>query len=139
MLIKVFEGERALTKDNHCLGEFELGGLSPTSKIEVTLELDVNSILHLSALDQSSGSALQVIIERAQTLSQADIHRLIEDATANAVHDNDARKERSCQIERTSEASPTGVLGWLKQLMIVILEADTIPRACRVVLKLLGL
>ncbi len=53
MLIQVFEGERALTKDNHLLGKFELSGVPPaprgTPQIEVTFEVDVNSILHVSA------------------------------------------------------------------------------------------
>jgi heat shock protein 5 len=53
VLIQVFEGERALTKDNHLLGKFELSGVPPaprgTPQIEVTFEVDVNSILHVSA------------------------------------------------------------------------------------------
>lgn len=53
VLIQVFEGERAMTKDNHLLGKFELQGIAPAPRgvpqIEVTFEVDVNSILHVSA------------------------------------------------------------------------------------------
>ena len=57
--IQIFEGERPLTKDNHFLGRFELTGipaaLKGTPQIEVTLEVDQNSILSVYAVDKGSG------------------------------------------------------------------------------------
>uniref|UniRef100_A0A1X7SE70 Heat shock protein 70 n=1 Tax=Amphimedon queenslandica TaxID=400682 RepID=A0A1X7SE70_AMPQE len=56
--IQVFEGERAMTKDNNLLGTFELTGIPPAPrgvpKIEVSFDIDANSILHVSAKDQST-------------------------------------------------------------------------------------
>jgi len=58
VLIQVFEGERSMTKDNHLLGKFELSGIPPSPRgvpqIEVSFELDVNGILHVSAEDKGT-------------------------------------------------------------------------------------
>ncbi|GFY69899.1 heat shock protein 70 B2 [Trichonephila inaurata madagascariensis] len=57
--IQVYEGERAMTKDNHLLGRFQLSGIPPAPRgvpqIEVTFDMDANGILNVSALDKSSG------------------------------------------------------------------------------------
>jgi L1 cell adhesion molecule like protein len=59
VLIQCFEGERAMTKDNNLLGEFELTGIPPAPRgvpqIEVTFDIDVNGILNVSAVDKSTG------------------------------------------------------------------------------------
>merc|ERR1712107_403859 len=56
--IQAFEGERAMTKDNHLLGKFDLTGIPPAPRgvpqIEVTLDIDVNGILNVSAVDKST-------------------------------------------------------------------------------------
>jgi L1 cell adhesion molecule like protein len=54
MLIHIFEGERQMTKDNHCLGKFTLDRIPPLQpQIEVSLDLDVNGILNVSAVEKS--------------------------------------------------------------------------------------
>merc|ERR1712241_544404 len=57
--IQVFEGERAMTRDNHPLGKFDLTGIPPAPRgvpqIEVTFDIDANGILNVSAVDKSSG------------------------------------------------------------------------------------
>lgn len=62
----MFEGERALTCDNHLLGSFNLDGIPPAPrgipKIEVTFDLDVNGILEVSAKDTSSGKTKMIKI-----------------------------------------------------------------------------
>merc|ERR1712107_884304 len=59
--IQVYEGERAMTRDNHLLGKFDLTGIPPAPRgvpqIEVTLDIDVNGILNVSAADKSSGKS----------------------------------------------------------------------------------
>jgi len=59
VLIQVFEGERAMTKDNNLLGKFELTGIPPAPRgvpqIEVTFDIDSNGILNVSAIDKSTG------------------------------------------------------------------------------------
>merc|ERR1719261_1439604 len=65
-MIQVFEGERAMTKDNHLLGKFELTGIPPAPRgvpqIEVTFEIDANSILQVSAEDKGTGKADKITI-----------------------------------------------------------------------------
>ena len=58
VLVKVFQGERPMTKDNHLLGEFELSGIPPAPRgvpqIEVTFEVDANGIMKISAVDKGT-------------------------------------------------------------------------------------
>ncbi|XP_022904216.2 heat shock protein 68-like [Onthophagus taurus] len=83
--IQVYEGERALTKDNNTLGTFDLTGirLAPRGvpKIEVTFDLDANGILNVSAKDTSSGNTKNITIKNDKgRLSQQDIDRMLADA-----------------------------------------------------------
>ncbi|KAI0745506.1 heat shock protein 70 [Earliella scabrosa] len=61
VLVKVFQGERSLTKDNHLMGEFELTGIPPAPRgvpqIEVTFEIDANGIIKISAIDKGTGKS----------------------------------------------------------------------------------
>ena len=85
VVIQVYEGERAMTKDNRLLGSFKLDGIAPaprgTAQIEVTFSVDVNAILTVKARDIGSGKNEEVRIESEKgRLSQADIDRLLEEA-----------------------------------------------------------
>merc|ERR1712128_104243 len=68
--IQVFEGERPMTKDNHLLGKFELGGIPPAPRgqpqVEVTFEIDSNGILNVGAEDKGTGKAGKMIKEAEQ-------------------------------------------------------------------------
>lgn len=68
--IQVFEGERPLTKDNHLLGRFDLTGIPPaprgTPQIEVTFEVDQNSILSVQAVEKGSGKKNNIVIKNEQ-------------------------------------------------------------------------
>jgi len=92
VLIQVYEGERSMTKDNNLLGKSELTGIPPaprgTPQIEVTFEIDVNSILRVSASDKGTGSTQSITIanERGR-LSQEDIDRMVAEAEAYAEED----------------------------------------------------
>ena len=59
LLLQVYEGERAMTKDNHKLGQFDLTGIPPAPRgvpqIEVTFEIDANGILNVGAEDKGTG------------------------------------------------------------------------------------
>ena len=96
--IQVFEGERTMTKDNHLLGKFELTGIPPAPRgvpqIEVTFEIDANSILQVSALDKGTGRSEKITIT-ADTgrLSEEDIERMIQEAAEYAAEDQ-AMKEK---------------------------------------------
>ncbi|XP_030753769.1 heat shock protein 68-like [Sitophilus oryzae] len=83
--IQVFEGERAMTKDNNLLGTFDLTGIPPAPrgvpKIDVTFDLDANGILNVSAKDTSSGNTRNITIKNDKgRLSQADIDRMLSEA-----------------------------------------------------------
>lgn len=90
--IQVFEGERAMTKDCHLLGKFELNGIPPAPRgvpqIEVSFEMDANGILHVSAEDKATGSNKKIEIKNEKgRLSQEEIERMVEEATEYAESD----------------------------------------------------
>jgi len=68
VLIQVFEGERARTKDNNLLGKFELSGIPPAPRgvpqIEVTFDIDANGILNVSASDKTTGKSNKITVRR---------------------------------------------------------------------------
>ena len=85
VLIQVYEGERAMTKDNNHLGKFELTGipLQPRGvpQIEVTFEVDVNGILRVSAHDKASGNKQSITITNDKgRLSPEEIERMVKEA-----------------------------------------------------------
>merc|ERR1719285_1647294 len=88
VLIQVFEGERAMTKDNNLLGKFHLDGIPPAPRgvpqIEVTFDIDANGILNVSAQDKSTGKSNQITITNEKgRLSQAEIDRMVQEAEKN--------------------------------------------------------
>uniref|UniRef100_A0AAV1TG17 Heat shock protein 70 n=1 Tax=Peronospora matthiolae TaxID=2874970 RepID=A0AAV1TG17_9STRA len=85
VLIQVFEGERAMTRDNHLLGKFSLDGIPPMPRgvpqIDVTFDVDVNGILNVSAVEKSTGKENKITITNDKgRLSQAEIDRMVNDA-----------------------------------------------------------
>merc|ERR1712179_437470 len=98
VLIQVYEGERAMTKDNHLLGKFELSGIPPAPRgvpqIEVTFDIDANGILNVSASDKSSGKTEKITITNDKgRLSKDEIDRMVNDAEKFKA-DDEKQKER---------------------------------------------
>lgn len=66
IILQVYEGERAMTRDNNLLGKFELTGIPPAPRgvpqIEVTFDIDANGILNVSAVDKSTGKENKITI-----------------------------------------------------------------------------
>merc|ERR1712037_588577 len=96
--IQVYEGERAITKDNHRLGNFGLSGIPPAPRgvpqIEVTFDIDANVILNVSALDKSSGKQEKITITNDKgRLSKDEIERMVNEAEEYKAED-DKQKER---------------------------------------------
>jgi endoplasmic reticulum chaperone BiP len=96
--ISVFEGERALTKDNHNLGKFDMSGIPPAPKgvpqIEVTFEIDENSILTVSASDKGTGKKETITITNDKgRLTKEEIEQMIADSEKYAEEDK-AIKEK---------------------------------------------
>ena len=81
VLIQVYEGERAQTKDNNLLGKFELSGVSPGSQVEVTFGIDANGLLNVSATDKTTGKSNSIWVNNDKgRLSREEVGRMINDA-----------------------------------------------------------
>merc|ERR1712013_497060 len=96
--IQVYEGERAMTKDNHNLGKFDLTGIPPAPRgvpqIEVTFDIDANGILNVSACDKSTGKQNKITITNDKgRLSKEDIESMVNDAEKFKA-DDEKQKER---------------------------------------------
>merc|ERR1711902_176373 len=96
--IQVYEGERAMTRDNHMLGKFDLNGIPPAPRgvpqIEVTFDIDANGILNVSAADKSSGKQEKITITNDKgRLSAEEIEKMLADAEKYKA-DDDHQKER---------------------------------------------
>ncbi|XP_064424750.1 heat shock cognate 71 kDa protein isoform X3 [Latimeria chalumnae] len=102
VLIQVFEGERAMTKDNNLLGKFELRGIPPTPRgvpqIEVTFDIDANGILNVSAVDKSTGKENKITITNDKgRLSKEDIEQMVQEAEKYKVEDEKQRDRVSAK------------------------------------------
>ncbi|XP_041112339.1 heat shock 70 kDa protein-like [Polyodon spathula] len=98
VLIQVYEGERAMTKDNNHLGKFELSGIPPAPRgvpqIEVTFDIDANGILNVSAVDKSTGKENKITITNDKgRLSKEEIERMVQDADKYRAQD-EAQREK---------------------------------------------
>ncbi|EFJ26879.1 hypothetical protein SELMODRAFT_412732 [Selaginella moellendorffii] len=96
--IRVFEGERTMTKNNHELGNFELSGIPPAPRgvpqIEVTFEVDTNHMLQVTAKDIGRGKEETITITNDKNrLTEAEIKRMIEEAEENAREDQELREK----------------------------------------------
>merc|ERR1712142_252259 len=94
--IQVYEGERAMTKDNNLLGKFELTGIPPAPRgvpqIEVTFDVDANGILNVNAEDKSTGKANKITITNDKgRSSKEDIERMVNEAEKYAEEDEIAK------------------------------------------------
>jgi len=106
VLIQVYEGERAMTKDNRVLGQFQLDNLPPaprgTPQIEVAFDVDANGILQVAAQDKASGKSQKITITSEKgRLSEDEIERMLKEAEENAEADKLARQtvEAKNQLE----------------------------------------
>ncbi|KAI5642215.1 hsp70 protein domain-containing protein [Phthorimaea operculella] len=96
--IQVYEGERAMTKDNNLLGTFDLTGIPPAPRgipqIDVTFDMDANGILNVSAKENSTGKSKNIVIKNDKgRLSKADIDKMLSEAEAYKEED-DRQRER---------------------------------------------
>jgi molecular chaperone DnaK (HSP70) len=107
--IKVYEGERSMTKSNRLLGEFELTGIPPAPRglpqIEVSFDVDANGILSISAADKGTGKkeSLTITSERGR-LSEEEIERMVREAK-RVCGTGCSREEQSSGTECSSSLS----------------------------------
>ena len=96
--IKIYEGERGMTKDNNMLGNFHLDGIPPAPRgvpqIEVSFDIDANGIMNISAADKSTGKSNKITITNDKgRLSKEDIDEMIKKAEEFKAED-DALKDK---------------------------------------------
>merc|ERR1712032_1331143 len=109
VLIQVFEGERAMTKDNNLLGKFELSGIPPAPRgvpqIEVTFDIDANAILNVTACDKSTGKENKITITNDKgRLSKEEIDRMVNEAEKYKAEDEKQRERISAKNSLESYA-----------------------------------
>ena len=101
--IHVLQGERPMARDCKTLGMFHLDGIAPAPRgvpqIEVTFEVDANGIMNVSAKDKATGKEQSIRIEASSGLSDAEIQRMKDEASANAAADA-KEKERIDKINQ---------------------------------------
>ncbi|KAJ0817257.1 putative Heat shock protein 70 family [Helianthus annuus] len=98
VLIQVYEGERAQTKDNNLLGKFELTGIPPAPRgvpqINVTFDIDANGILNVSAEDKTAGVKNKITITNDKgRLSKDEIERMVQEAERYKAEDEEVKKK----------------------------------------------
>ncbi len=102
--IHVVQGERAMAKDNHSLGRFNLTGIPPAPKgvpqIEVTFKIDENGILNVSAEDRGTGKEESITVEATSQLSEEEIEQMKEEAKKHEEED----KKKKDRIQTKNEA-----------------------------------
>ncbi|CAI0473938.1 unnamed protein product [Linum tenue] len=98
VLIQVYEGERARTKDNNLLGTFELKGIPPAPRgvpqINVCFDIDANGILNVSAEDKTAGVKNKITITNDKgRLSKDEIERMVQEAEKYKAEDEEVKKK----------------------------------------------
>ena len=95
--INVLQGERPMSKDNKTLGLFKLDGIAPARRgipqIEVTFDIDVNGIVHVSALDKGNNKKQSITISNSSGLSDEEIERMVKDAEEHKAEDDRLKEE----------------------------------------------
>jgi L1 cell adhesion molecule like protein len=133
VLIQVYEGERARTKDNNLLGKFQLDGIPPAPRgvpqIEVTFDLDANGILNVTAIDKSSGKSGNITITNDKgRLSKEDIEKMVADAEKFKEEDDKLRKQR--EAYNSLENFLYGTRNSLTNSKLTDEQKETISKVC---------
>lgn len=115
--IKVYEGERGFTKDNHLLGTFDLTGIPPAPRgvpqIDVSFDLDANGILNVNAVEKGTGKAEKITITNDKgRLSKDDIEKMVK--AAEEFKDADEKQRQRVEAKNGLEAYVYNVRNTLK-------------------------
>lgn len=106
--IRIFEGERSLTKDNNLLGNFDLSGINPMKRgqpqIEVKFSIDANGILQVSAVDKQTQNKKSITITNDKgRLSKEEIERLVREA--EKYKEEDERNKETIETRNMLEST----------------------------------
>merc|ERR1712079_535788 len=118
--IQVYEGERAMTRDNHNLGKFDLTGIPPAPRgvpqIEVTFDIDANGILNVSAADKSTGKQNKITITNDKgRLSKEEIERMVNDADKFKAEDEKVKDKISGNDKKAINDKCDDTIKWLDE------------------------
>jgi molecular chaperone DnaK len=95
--IKVYQGERAMARDNRMLGVFQLVGIPPAPRgvpqIEVTFDIDANGILNVLAKDKATNNEQKITITSSSGLSKEEVEKMAKDAEAHSADDRKRKDE----------------------------------------------
>jgi molecular chaperone DnaK len=124
--IKVYQGERAMARDNRLLGVFQLGNIPPAPRgvpqIEVTFDIDANGILNVSAKDRATNNEQKITITSSSGLSKDEVEKMAKDAESHAADD---RKQRdTVEARNRADAMVYNVEKTLKEHRSKIGEAE---------------
>ena len=103
--IHVLQGERPMAADNKTLGNFQLNNIPPAPRgvpqIEVTFDIDANGIVNVKAKDLGTGKEQSITITGGNTLSDAEIYKMLKEAEANK--EKDAKKKEEADVKNDAE------------------------------------
>lgn len=142
VLIQVYEGERSMTRDNNLLGKFELTGIPPAPRgipqIEVAFNIDANGIMHVSAVDKTTGRENKITITNDKgRLSKSQIDKMVKEA--EKYKDADEEQQQRVITKNNLESYVYAIKATLEDDSIAasIPEADkeTATRKCSEVIK----
>jgi len=95
--IKVYQGERAMARDNRMLGVFQLIGIPPAPRgipqIEVTFDIDANGILNVTAKDKATNNEQKITITSSSGLSKEEVEKMAKDAESHSAEDRKRKDE----------------------------------------------
>ena len=95
--VHIVQGEREMAADNKSLGRFKLTGIPPAPKgipqVQVSLDVDANGILQVTAMDRTTGREQTVTIQGASSLGEMEVQRMIDEATQFAASDKQKREK----------------------------------------------
>jgi molecular chaperone DnaK len=124
--IKVYQGERAMARDNRLLGVFQLVGIPPAPRgipqIEVTFDIDANGILNVMAKDRATNNEQKITITSSSGLSKDEVEKMARDAEANSA--DDRKKKEEIEARNRADAMVYNVEKMLKEHRSKISEAD---------------
>jgi molecular chaperone DnaK len=124
--IKVFQGERAMARDNRLLGVFQLGNIPPAPRgipqIEVTFDIDANGILNVTAKDRATNNEQKIAITSSSGLSKDEVEKMAKDAEGHSADDRKLRD--TIEARNRADSMVYNVEKTLKEHRSKIGEAD---------------
>jgi molecular chaperone DnaK len=124
--IKVYQGERAMARDNRLLGVFQLVGIPPAPRgipqVEVTFDIDANGILNVSAKDHATNNEQKITITSSSGLSKEEVEKMAKDAEAHSADDRTRKEE--IELRNQADSMLYSVEKMLKENRDKISEED---------------